>query len=174
MILLYWTFVLLRISLGSSQNLNQGILSHNHENYDYYAIQIPRDTSGNPADLAKEIADEHGYKFVGSVGQLDHYFLLSTPKSLSSLQGRSDALESLQEDDRVEWIQQQIPTKRIFKRMSIPFPLTEEDISGPNNDTLIEARQSLQSQLQITDTGFPDQWHLVIVLKVIKSTDERK
>lgn len=101
----------------------------------YYAIQA----SGNTLD---EIIQDHGLEYVDRIGALDDYYLVSAKKTDNSLRKRNLLL-----DDRVPWMEEQIPQRRLFKRAPLP------SLSLP-------APEEVVRQLGIKDPGFSNQFHL--------------
>ena len=114
-----------------------------YHNLVYYAIQAKNHN-------IHEVSSEYGLEFMHRIGELDDYYLVSAPKSgFNSLQRRSLLL-----DDRVLWMEEQIPQKRLFKRVgkqTLQGSIDKKEIPGP--EIIIE-------KLGIKDPGFPNQFHL--------------
>lgn len=125
-------------------------------NRDYYTLNIPNTEDG--IESAKHIAQQLQVRFEGSVGELDSWFMVSSPQSLKRddpVLANFDKLKylSLLKRDATSqhWKNVKLIEKQALKRRIKRGPI-------PTNKQLIDA----QKTLNIKDPWFPQQWHLVI------------
>ncbi|KAI9487401.1 MAG: peptidase S8/S53 domain-containing protein [Benjaminiella poitrasii] len=118
----------------------------------YYTINIPDD---GPT-TAEYIANQLGVRYEGKIGELDAWFMVSSPKP--RMEKRNDEVlenfnrlkdRSLSKRDAVYWQKVTSIEKQILKRRTKRGPIIPDKLT----DT--------QKSLNITDPLFPKQWHLI-------------
>ncbi|CEP17954.1 hypothetical protein [Parasitella parasitica] len=124
-------------------------------NRDYYTLNIP-DTEGG-LESAKHIAQKLQVRFEGVVGELDSWFMVSSPQSFKRddpVLANFDKLKhlSLAKRDATShhWHKVKAIEKQALKRRSKRGPI-------PADKQLVDA----QKTLSIADPWFPQQWHLI-------------
>jgi len=105
-------------------------------NFVYYAIEASDET-------VHTIVQDHGLDYVDRIGALDNFYLVSAEKSTNSLRKRNLLL-----DERVAWMEEQVPQRRLFKRAP---PLARAPLPPPDE---------IVRKLGIKDPGFTNQFHL--------------
>lgn len=161
---LLWT--LTAVSSLSGNFASAGLRKRDYVAYDYYAIAI------DPRADPQEIAARFNFAYEGSIGQLEHHHLYSTPKSLSLVPRQEDLQErwigytsphqrsilSKRADEelfsRIHFFEKQKLRQRV-KRAAIPELL---DRQGKQTE---EQQEDLYEGLDISDPIFHRQWHLV-------------
>ncbi|OBZ89575.1 Protease KEX1 [Choanephora cucurbitarum] len=148
----------------------------------YYTI---RTVYPNDIQAVEEVARHLGATVEGQVGELKHYYLISTSISDPPIHEQFELYKRSQ--PLVDQIQHQIPSQRLFKRAPPPvientaeeivandqildspvientqeeYQLNGETIPLPSLDE-VGGFQKLRNVLNIQDPGFDYQWHLV-------------
>ena len=125
--------------------------------FDYFAVEVlPRaEAKGLEAarqsslERAQSLAQDHDLAFVGRVGELDHFYLLASPKESVDAHGRlqkrepQDIHSLLQKRSEIRFVEHQVSQKRLFKRIP-PSKKTIEPLSQYESRNLIalDKRQS--------------------------------
>ena len=128
----------------------------NYEKNHYYVVH------STPENIAS-IASRHGLSIEGRVGELEDYYLLSYPKEHLVKREPNQHVESLNSDDSVLWVEYQVRTKRLHKRIPPSYVSSDSNLFSVENlekRGAPEKASQLASQLNITDPGFSQQWHL--------------
>ena len=124
------------------------VMKRDYDKNIYYAIESSK-------DLIQQLVLDHQLELIDQIGALDNYYLVSAPKqSFSSLSKRQLFL-----DDRIPWLEEQIPSRRLFKRVppTTIFKSSSTDLSLA--DLNLSPDQVIQ-KIGIKDPGFPNQFHL--------------
>lgn len=136
-------------SAGSHSNADvssdMNIPINDHDNFVYYAVQIKRNSLSEFEihEKARSLSDSLDFHFIHRVGQLEDTFLYAKTKRDTEPNHLHKRLESHPE---VEWVEQQILRKRLFKRIS---PATKPSLDD------------FRTKLAVNDPDFDKQWHLV-------------
>lgn len=128
---------------------------------DYYAINIPSD---NGKESAQYIASKLGVRFEGNVGELDHWFMLSSPKNKAHIEKRDQVLTDFEhhkaqsllnkrDENQHHWHLVKRLDKQVLKKRTKRAPIPTLNATQLLLDT--------QKDLHIKDPLFPKQWHLV-------------
>ncbi|XP_072018312.1 PC3-like endoprotease variant B [Amphiura filiformis] len=99
--------------------------------------------------VARDVAEEHGFRFVRQIGTLKDMYLVRHEDGKRTKR-RADITEFLENDPRVQWVQQQHLNelhKRDFR--ALPDDVLPADATGADD-----------KPLKFTDPLFPKQWYL--------------
>lgn len=118
---------------------------NDHENYLYYAVQLKNSVTKQLSSTelhqnALSLSKSLDFHFVDRIGELKDCFLFAKPKISTELIHHHH-LKRLEQHSSLEWVEQQIPNRRLVKRIA---PVIDDFIA-----------------LGINDPGFKNQWHLV-------------
>lgn len=119
---------------------------------EYYTLNIPQDG----LESAQHIAHQLNVRFEGSIGELESWYMVSSPKStkreedviLSSFHHYKSL--NLNKREESAWQKVQSIDKQILKRRTKRGPI-------PQQDDFAE----VQKTLSLNDPWFEKQWHLV-------------
>lgn len=146
----------------------------------YYTL---RTTDKDSKDAVENVAITLNARLEGQVGELNQYYLISIPKQskrtddslITRFNNYKTRLSKRDLDwQRVDQIQAQVPTRRIYKRAppiySEPIVENKEEEYKLNGESqpielpgVLEegAYDKIKGLLDIQDPGFNEQWHLV-------------
>ncbi|TPX40975.1 hypothetical protein SeMB42_g02149 [Synchytrium endobioticum] len=142
-----------------------------HDKYMYHAIRLSPSSASDantPDERAANVATHAGCQLLGRIGSLhDHYLLASPKRDLMKRHNHMDVAEVIGAHDHVIWTQQQIPTKRLYKRSGPPTHTNNTISTGSGSGGTVDQAsaaklyfESVTSRLQIKDPGLQHQWHL--------------
>ncbi|KAJ3414189.1 pheromone processing endoprotease [Chytridiales sp. JEL 0842] len=169
------------------------VIPHNdHTNYHYIAFRLTPPSSAHHSDhhelkrrslhtRASTLASDLSLHLLGHVGELSEYFQVAIPKNEQT--SVESAVEMLKGVEGVEWVDVQVPKRRLFSRSVIPNFSTEDSEETPIGKVALgrnrrdlseegilrreEANTAEQNfayavnDLKIQDPEFPNQWHLI-------------
>lgn len=121
---------------------------------EYYTLNIPKDGF----ESAKHIAQELNVRFEGGIGELDNWFMVSSPKTTKRdedlILSNFHHYKSLGLNKRQDspWQKVQSIDKQVLKRRTKRGPIP------PTNDVA-----DVQKTLNMTDPWLEKQWHLVSI-----------
>ena len=140
---------------------------NDYENYNYYAVEL--EPSNDSLPRASKLAQSNDLHLIGRIGALDHHYLFASSKHSLVKREPVEITSNLLAEEEVHWVEQQVPQKRLYKRIPPQSPIFS------NNSDFVHLKRSpgapekvsqIAASLGIKDPGFPEQFHLYNTIEI--------